>query len=460
MFFKRINHIHMMGIGGTGMSGMAEILLTHGFRVSGCDIQEQESLECLRRVGAAIQIGHHPEHVSEADVVVFSSAVENHHPELAAARRANIPTIKRAEMLGEITRLGFTIAVSGTHGKTTTTSMIGYLADRLGLDPTVIVGGRLISPPGHIRVGSGPCVVEADEYDHSLHSIHPTLAVMTNVDRDHLDCYHDLAEICQTFLAYLQEVPFFGKVILNADDPIQKTFIPEINRPIITYGKENEVDFKISEIVFSKQETKFTCRVAPADCRLSVRSHLFGEHNVYNATAALAAIWDATGNRELLDRAAYDLADFPGVSRRFETIGAFEGHPVISDYAHHPREIKAVIQSARQAFPDHRLTALFQPHLYSRTRIFSDDFATALFPCEEVIVLPVYPAREEPIIGVTGETVVHLLRQNGHGHAVFLPDIPSAFAHVSQKKDTPHVFLAIGAGSIHYHTVQFLEAQP
>jgi len=446
----------MMGIGGTGMSGMAEILLYHGFSISGCDSAEQEILDHLRDRGAVISIGHNPDHVIESDVVVYSSAVPTDHPELAFARKSRIPTIKRAEMLGELSRLHVTVAVSGTHGKTTTTSLIGFLADRLELDPTVIVGGRLISLPGHARVGSGPMVIEADEFDRSLRNIHPTLAVMTNVDRDHLDCYRDFADICETFLSYLQHVPFFGKVILNVDDSVQTSFLPQINRPVITYGTGGQVDFKISEVEKTEEGTCFTCSVIPADQKYRVMIPLFGTHNVYNATAALAALWDLTGSKDQLAGAVRFMKDFPGVSRRFESIGAIEGRPVISDYAHHPREVQAALEAAMQAFPGRPVIALFQPHLYSRTRLFSHEFSKSLMVADHVIVLPVYPAREEPIVGVTGESIVHGLRLEGHAGALFLPDVVSAVAKVKQSLPEDAIVLALGAGSIHIHLLREL----
>lgn len=457
MFFRRLNNIHMVGIGGTGMSGIAEILLKRGFSVSGCDCHDQEILDHLKTQGAMVQTGHHPDHIRDSDVVVYSSAVDPDHPELQTARDLKIPVIKRAEMLGELTRLGYAIAVSGTHGKTTTTSIIGYLADQLGLDPTIIVGGRLISYPGHARVGTGPCILEADEFDRSLQNIHATCSVMTIIDRDHLDCYLDFADICQTFLNYLQEVPFFGKVILNIDDEIQQSFMHKINRPIFTYGTSDEADFKISDPEFSEQSTRFTCHVPSLNCSLRVSLPIFGLHNAYNATAALASIWDYTEDETRLREAAEHLSTFPGVSRRFELIGHRSDTPVISDYAHHPKEVEAVLASARQAFPNRNLAVIFQPHLYSRTRLFSREFAENFMSADLVTVLPVYPAREKPIEGVTGESIIENMRMEGHRKAFFARDLDQAVTYAEKHGGNPLVLIVIGAGSIHYDMLDYIK---
>ena len=386
-------------------------------------------------------------------MVVYSSALPDSHPELTAARVRKIPTIKRAEMLGELTRLGFTVAVSGTHGKTTTTSLIGFLAEELDLDPTVIVGGRLISLPGNARVGSGPTVIEADEYDRSLLALHPTLAVMTNVDRDHMDCYEDFADICQTFLSYLQQVPFFGKVILNIDDPVQESFLPRINRPVITYGTKQDADFCISDVSGGEEGTSFRCDIHPGACQVHPTIPLYGIHNVFNATAALAAIWNVTEDPGSVRRAAGALPHFPGVSRRFERLGLYEGRVVISDYAHHPREVRAALEAAVQAYPDRPIVTVFQPHLFSRTRLFAREFAESLHSSKMVMVLPVYPAREEPIVGVTGESIVQYLRQLGHDAALFIEDVPTAFENFISSTDGDAVLLLLGAGSIHYYSL-------
>jgi UDP-N-acetylmuramate--alanine ligase len=444
MHFHKVKRIHFVGIGGTGMCGMAEILHAMGFEVSGCDRAGSPAVDHLLALGIPVAVGHDPAHAKGAQVMVYSSAVPPDHPELAAAAAQNIPVIKRAEMLAQMVRLGFSIAVAGTHGKTTTTSLVGHLLTALGQDPTVIVGGRVKSFPGHARLGSGRhFVVEADEYDKSFLWLLPDLAVLTSVDADHLDTYGDFSNVCSAFLQFAHKVPFYGSIVLRLDDPHQRQMIPSLNRQIITYGFTPQADYFVHTLAPGARGMRFQLTVR--DRNYPVAIPLFGEHNVANAAAALAV----AAELDLpLEPAIKALESFPGVARRFDLVGEWGGAQVVDDYAHHPAEIEATLRAARFAFPGRRLVAVFQPHLYSRTRDFVQKFANALFNADVLVVTGIYAAREEPLPGVSGENIVTLARQMGHKQAYYLEGLADARAFLRDFAVPGAVILALGAGDI------------
>ena len=444
MQFHKVRRLHFVGIGGAGMCGMAEILHGLGFQVTGCDRASGPALEHLRGLGIPVEGAHDAGHLHDAQVVVHSSAVPEDHPELVEARRRNLPVIKRAEMLAQMVRLGFTIAVAGTHGKTTTTSLIGHLFERLGQDPTVIVGGRVKSFPGHARLGRGRhFILEADEYDKSFLRLAPDVAVFTTVDSDHLDTYGDFEKVREAFREFAGRVPFHGSIILRLDDPIQRRMIPDLNRRIVTYGFDPAADVRAGGLETGPRGMRF--HVTHAGSTADVDLPLFGRHNAANALAALAA---ATELDLPLGEAAAAASSFPGVARRFDRIGIYNGAPVIDDYAHHPAEIEATMEACRLAFPDRRITAVFQPHLYSRTRDFTAHFARALAPADRIVVTKIYAAREAPLPGISGENIVEALRRGGHPQAFYLNAFDEVRAFLETQEGSGDVLLTLGAGDI------------
>ena len=444
MNFNKVKRIHFVGVGGTGMCGMAEILHAMGFEVSGCDRSDSPAVAHLASLGIPVAVGHSPEHARGAQVMVHSSAVPADHPELTAATAQAIPVIKRAEMLAQMVRLGFSIAVAGTHGKTTTTSLVGHLLTALGQDPTVIVGGRVKSFPGHARLGKGRhFVVEADEYDKSFLWLLPDLAVLTTVDADHLDTYGDFSSICSAFLQFAQKVPFYGSIVLRLDDPHQRQMIPSLNRRIVTYGFTPQADYFAHTMAPGARGMRFQLTAREKTYPVSVP--LFGEHNIANATAALAVAAELDLPMEPAIKA---LETFPGVARRFDLVGTWGGALVVDDYAHHPAEIEATLKGARLAFPGKRIVAVFQPHLYSRTRDFVQKFANALFNADVLVVTKIYPAREEPLPGVSGESIVTLARQMGHKSAYYIEGFPDARGFLKDYAVPEAVVLTLGAGDI------------
>jgi len=455
--FASLSHAHFVGIGGAGMSGIAEVLLGYDLRVSGCDQAQSETTERLERLGVEIHRGHSPDHLAGVDLVVKSSAIPEDAPEILAARSRGVTVVRRAEMLAELMRLKYGIAVAGTHGKTTTTSLVGTVLTEAGLDPTVIVGGRMRVSGTGARVGkSDYLVAEADEFDRSFLRLMPILAVVTSIDRDHLDTYGDLDAIREAFVDFAGRVPFFGQVILCLDDPNNQAILPRLARDhrVVTYGLSPQAELSAHDLELSPEGCRFT--VVRGGRRLGTLTvPMPGAHNVRNTLAA-AAVGLAVGLD--FDKIAAALATFRGVHRRFERIGTFRGATVIDDYAHHPTEVAATLQAARQAFPRGAVHAVFQPHLYSRTQAHAEDFGRALLEADDAVVTAVYASREEPIPDVGGEDVVRAARDSGHRLIEYCAewrDVPERLAGRVADGD---VVLTLGAGD-GYRLAQLLCAE-
>ncbi|MCA1581236.1 MAG: UDP-N-acetylmuramate--L-alanine ligase [Acidobacteria bacterium] len=447
MRFLRLRRLHFVGAGGVGMSGLAEILLlSTPLEISGCDLQRSENTDRLTKLGGRIAYGHDATHVADADLVVISSAIGESSPEVTAARERGIPVIRRAEMLAEIMRLKQGVAIAGTHGKTTTTSLAGMVLTEAGFDPTIVVGGQVRILGTNARLGKGDYLVaEADEFDRSFLELTPVVAVITNIEADHLDCYRDLDDIQDAFATFANRVPFYGAVVLCLDDPGAREIIPRIKRRVVTYGESQEANVRAQEIELRASGTTFEVWEGQTWCLGSVHLRLPGRHNVANALAAIAV------GRELsipFPTIARALSEFTGVIRRFETKGERGGVLVVDDYAHHPTEIAATLASARQVYPDRRLVALFQPHLYSRTRDFAGEFGRVLTAADLAIVTDVYPSREQPIAGVTGELVTEAARSCGHPGVVYVPEKKALAAALDRLLKPGDLLLTMGAGDI------------
>ena len=459
MRFLRLRRLHFVGVGGVGMSGLAEILLlSTPLEISGCDLQRSENTDRLARLGARIATGHDPAHVKDADLVVISSAVGESNPEVAAARAAGLPVIRRAEMLGEIMRLKQGIAIAGTHGKTTTTSMTGLVLTEAGFDPTIVVGGQVRILGTGARLGAGEFLVaEADEFDRSFLELTPVVAVITNVEADHLDTYRDLDEIVDAFTAFANRVAFYGAVIGCADDPGVARVLARVKRRVVTYGESPEASLRARDIRPDPAGTTFEVWEGERWLLGTVRLPIPGRHNVANALAAVAV------GRELsipFPKIAAALASFSGVVRRFETKGERAGVLVVDDYAHHPTEIAATLAAARQVYPGKRLVALFQPHLFSRTRDFAAEFGRSLCASDVAVVTDVYPSREKPIPGVTGELIARAARDSGHANVVYVAEKKTVVNEIEKLLRPGDLLLTMGAGDIVRVGEEFLAGGP
>ncbi|HVS03149.1 MAG TPA: UDP-N-acetylmuramate--L-alanine ligase [Thermoanaerobaculia bacterium] len=442
-----LDRVHFVGIGGAGMSGIAEVLLDFDLQVSGSDQAAGEATERLQSLGVTVHIGHDAAHVAGADLVVRSSAIGDDNPEIVEAQRRGITVVRRAEMLAELMRLKYGIAVAGTHGKTTTTSLAGTLLTEAGLDPTVIVGGRMQVSGTGARIGkSRYLVAEADEFDRSFLRLFPVVAVITSIDVDHLDTYRDLDDITGAFLQFAERVPFFGQILACLDDPNIQALLPRLReRRVVTYGFSPQADLVAVDVTAERGGSSFTVRQAQRGELGRLWVPLPGRHNVQNA---LAAIGVALAVGLEFAAIAEALASFRGVHRRFERLGEFRGAAVVDDYAHHPAEVAATLSAARQVFPRARLHAVFQPHLYSRTRQLAGDFGRALLAADEAWVTDVYGSREAPEPGVTGELVVDAARRSGHRAVHYCPrwqDLPDRLSGRLREGD---VVLTLGAGDI------------
>ncbi|QQR75089.1 MAG: UDP-N-acetylmuramate--L-alanine ligase [Holophagales bacterium] len=445
--FAGLRHAHFVGIGGAGMSGIAEVLLQYELAVSGCDLAASEATARLASLGARISLGHSPEHLDGVDLLVISSAVAAANPEVRAARERGITVVRRAEMLAELMRLKYGIAVAGTHGKTTTTSLAGTLLTEAGLDPTVIVGGRLRVSGTGARLGqSDYMVVEADEFDRSFLSLSPVVAVITTIDADHLDTYRDLAEIQDAFVTFASRVPFFGQIVACLDDPRVAEVLPRLaNRRIVTYGLAEPADLRAVDLEALPTGTRFRVVHVQRGDLGEFLVPMPGLHNVRNALAAIGVALALGIEPPAIARA---LATFSGVHRRFERLGDLSGAEIIDDYAHHPTEVAATLAAARQVYPRRRIVAVFQPHLFSRTRDLAGDFGRVLLGADRAVVTDVYPSRESPIPGVTGELVVTAARAAGHPWVRYCPTRAEAEALVRAELEPGDVVLTLGAGDI------------
>jgi UDP-N-acetylmuramate--alanine ligase len=466
--FAKIQRVHFVGIGGIGMSGIAEVLLNLGYKVSGSDVKPSPVTQRLAFLGAIIFEGHCAENVSGAEVVVVSSAVRPENPEVAAARAAHIPVIPRAEMLAELMRLKYGIAVAGMHGKTTTTSMIAAVLAAGGLDPTVVVGGRVDAMGSNARHGKSQYLVaEADESDRSFLKLSPILAVVTNIDREHMDCYRDMDDVERTFIEFMDRVPFYGMVVACNDNEGLRALLPRVQRRTVTYGTREDSDFCIrsSEVVppsdsgpgsgVKAQRPMTRFRVDYRGRALGeFHLHVPGAHNVLNATAAIAA---GIGLDVQVEDIRSALADFRGVDRRFQLRGQAGGASVVDDYGHHPTEIRATLAAARQCGFG-RIHVIFQPHRYTRTQLLMDEFAAAFTDADSLFLLDIYPASEPPIPGVTAQALATRIAEQGNRvviYAATFADAVNAAVAVARPGD---MILTLGAGSVSQLGPQVLEA--
>lgn len=447
---RRIRRIHMIGVGGTGMSGIAEVLVNLGYEVAGSDLRASAVTQRLQGKGVEVFIGHRAENVGAADVVVSSSAVDESNPEVMAARQSRIPVVPRAEMLAELMRYRHGIAVAGTHGKTTTTSLIANVFGEAGLDPTFVIGGLVNSVGSNAQLGASRFLIaEADESDASFLHLQPMVAVVTNIEADHMDTYGgDFSVLRRTFIEFLHNLPFYGVAVLCIDDPVIRELLPEITRQVITYGFSADADFHISDMQRKGLTTSFKL-VRPAAAVLEVDLNMPGEHNVRNAAAAVAVACDEGLDDEAIKRG---LAGFAGVGRRFTGLGELQlpdGNALlIDDYGHHPTEVRATLDSARQAWPERRVVMVYQPHRYTRTRDLYEDFVSSLSRCDVLVLLDVYAAGEEPIPGADSRSLARSIRQRGQLEPVFaecIEDVPQILCDLVREGD---VVITQGAGNI------------
>ena len=445
--FTTSQHAHFIGIGGIGMSGIAEVLLNLGFTVSGSDLKATPVTERLAKLGARVFEGHAASNLRDAQVVVISSAIPPDNLEVQEAQRLQIPVIPRAEMLAELMRLKFCVAVAGAHGKTTVTSMIAVMLTQAGLDPTAVIGGRLDVFASSARLGKGELmVVEADESDRSFLYLLPSIAVVTNIDREHLDHYRDLDEIVSAFLSFVNKVPFYGAVVACADAPWGGRFrelFPQLRRRVVTYGLDPGADVQGSSIRLQPQGSCFEVE-ARAKHVGSFDIHVPGRHNVQNALAAVAVGLELDLSAEQIRRG---LDCFQGVDRRFQIKGEFEGITIVDDYGHHPTEIRATLEAAR-LWGAKRVIAIFQPHRYTRTLFLMDDFAHSFQAADRVYVLDIYPASEKPIPGVTSQRLVERMAELGFERARYAPSEQAVIQGVLEDLRSADMILTVGAGSV------------
>ena len=447
----RVRSIHLIGIGGSGMGGIAEVLLTLGYEVSGSDIKENSVTKRLVENGAKVSIGHAAENVAQADAVVVSSAVNEDNPEVIAARESRIPVVPRAEMLSELMRFRIGIAIAGTHGKTTTTSLVASVLAEAKLDPTYVIGGRLNSSASHAKLGLGQYLVaEADESDASFLYLQPTIAVVTNIDADHLSTYGgDFEKLKDTFAEFLHHLPFYGLAVLCTDNETVRELLPQVTRPVVTYGIDNEADYMAYDINQNGTKVSFKVKRKGDDTGLEVTLNLPGKHNVLNALAAIAIAEELEIEDKYIQSA---LEGFQGIGRRFQMNGAIQKEDgdvlFVDDYGHHPIELEATLQAARASYPDRRLVLVFQPHRFSRTRDLFDDFAHVLSSVDSLVLAEVFAAGEEKIGGADGRSLARAIRQRGKVDPVFVEDLEELPEVLSGMLKGGEVVLTMGAGSI------------
>ncbi len=441
---RKIQHIHFVGIGGIGMSGIAEVLLNLGYHISGSDVKETEVTRRLQALGCEIFYGHRKENVREADVVVISSAIRQGNPEIEVAEQRLIPVIPRAEMLAELMRMKIGIAIAGTHGKTTTTSLIATVLAAGGLDPTVVIGGRLNSIGSNARLGQGDFLVaEADESDGSFLKLMPTIAVVTNIDPEHLDYYHGIEEIKEAFLSFLNKIPFYGLAVLCLDHPNIQSLIPRLKKRFTTYGLTTQADFQAKEIVFEGLSATFDALHHQKEIgRLKLQ--MPGLHNVYNALATLATAFELDIPFEVVQET---LQDFSGIQRRFQIKGEKNGILIVDDYGHHPVEIVATLRAARTGW-GRRIVAVFQPHRYTRTQALFQDFMTAFNDANVLILTDIYPAGEDRIEGVEAKALYEGIRDYGHKDVTYIADKKEIVNHLLRIITPGDVVITMGAGDI------------
>jgi len=443
--YGRIRRIHLVGIGGAGMSGIAEVLLNLGYAVSGSDVKESEVLGRLRDLGARVTTRHDAANVEGVDVVVASTAIAELNPELARARSLGIPVIARAEMLAELMRIKYSVAVAGAHGKTTTTSMVGEVLAQGGLDPTVIVGGRLKAIGAHARLGRGPFLVaEADESDGSFLLLSPTVAVITNIDEEHLDYYADLEEIREAFLRFANRVPFYGVVVLPIDEPNAAAIRDRVKRRVLTYGFSEGADFRGENLEVGPGGTRFRLIARGEDAGV-IELRVAGAHNARNALSAIAAAWELGIPIDTI-RAA--LRHFAGVGRRLEVRGEVRGATWVDDYGHHPTEIRAAVKALAASYR-RRIVAVFQPHRYTRTKALLDRFAGAFQGVSTLVVLPIYAAGEKPIEGISSASLARVIGTSGGPRVIEAASFEDASRALAKELEPGDLLLTIGAGDVY-----------
>ena len=448
---RRIEQIHFVGIGGAGMSGIAEVLLNQGYRISGSDIAHSANTQRLIQLGCEVFIGHRESNIDGANVVVCSSAVNEANPEVAAARELRIPVVRRAEMLAELMRFRHGIAVAGTHGKTTTTSMIASILAAGDLDPTFVIGGLVNSHKANARLGeSRYLVAEADESDASFLHLQPMIAVVTNIEADHMSTYdNDFDKMVQTYIEFLHNLPFYGACVVCIDDPVVRDIIPRISRPVITYGVAEDADFRIVNV----QQTAMSCAfevVCPGVAeKLSLQINMPGLHNVKNATAAVAVALDEGVSPEAITAG---LEAFQGVGRRFQVYDTSASRwpdvMLVDDYGHHPTEVAATIQAVRDGWPERRLVMVYQPHRYSRTRDLYEDFAQVLSSVDQLLLLEVYPAGEAPIAGADSKSLCRSIRQRGQVEPIYVETVDDVATLLNGVLKPGDILLTQGAGNV------------
>ena len=443
--FKKIKHIHFVGIGGIGMSGIAEVLLNLGYKVSGSDMKDSDITERLRKLGGEIAIGHRAENVTSPHVVVISSAVRNDNVEVVAAREKQVPVIPRAEMLAELMRLKYGVAIAGAHGKTTTTSMVATVLAAGGIDPTVVIGGKLNSLGGsNAKLGQGDFLVaEADESDGSFLKLSPTIAVVTTIDEEHLDYYKDIHEIKDAFLTFINKVPFYGVAILCLDQPHIQALIQSVQKRYQTYGMSSQADYQAKDVALKPLGSRFKVVHLGQDLgwfELSVP----GVHNINNSLAAIAVALELEVDLETIRTA---LKEFAGVQRRFQIKGEVNGIIVVDDYGHHPTEVRATLAAAASGL-ERRVVVVFQPHRYTRTQHLLQEFFTAFNQADKLIVMEIYAAGEKPIPGVSGQALFEGIKKYGHKDVTFLPDRDTIVPHLVEALKKGDLLITLGAGDV------------
>ncbi len=452
MYLKKY-HIHFVGIGGIGMSGIAELLLNLGYEVSGSDLQSSDITARLKELGGTIYKGHAADNIKKADVVVVSSAIDADNPEVQSAAQASIPVIPRAEMLAELMRLKYSIAIAGAHGKTSTTSIVASVLAQGELDPTVVIGGKLKSIGSNAVLGEGDFIVaEADESDGSFLKFSPTIAVVTNIDKEHLDFYADLEAIKTVFLNFLDRIPFYGLAVLCLDnEPIQE-LIPKLKKRYTTYGMSSQADFQIRDVEFIRQKSRFTVynrgqKMGRIDLNLP------GIHNVYNATASIAVGVELD---VAFDQIKAALETVEGVQRRLEVKGEIKGVTIIDDYGHHPTEIKVTLEAIEENWPDRRKVVVFQPHRYSRTQALFDEFSRAFYQSDVLVVMPIYAASEKRIEGVSAQNLCEEIKAHGHKEVLYADGFKATLSCLKQTLQPGDVLLTLGAGDVYKVGEKFL----
>ena len=446
MKFRKINNVFFVGIGGIGMSGIAELLMNLEFNVSGSDMSANENVKRLESLGIEVSIGHDPNNITkEIDVLVYSSAVPLENPEIIRAKQKGIPIIRRAEMLGELISVKETsIAVGGTHGKTTTSSMAGTVLSNAKMDPTLVVGGLVHNLDSNSKLGSGDIiVVEADEFDRSFLALKPTIAIITNIELEHMDCYKDLDDLQDAFIKFCRSVPFYGAIIACVDSPAVQEIITKIERPMITYGRSRDAAYRAKNLRFNENKSTYSVFRAE-ECLGDIELNVPGEHNILNSLAAVVLGLEMGLSFNMI---AKGMKSYLGVRRRFDIKGVYDDILIVDDYAHHPTEVEATLESARSGW-DRRIVAVFQPHLFSRTKEFFKEFAHALFTADIVIITDIYPAREQPIAGVTSKLIYDELSIKLKERCYLLPDLDGLIDTLDDIAQSGDMILTMGAGDI------------